>query len=165
MLLRDLEDSILERADAREFELREAHGRHCTATWYNRAVTSTPARSFTRPELETTPSTIYTEKRPIRFQDVDAAGTLFYPRLLEYFSDAYLGLLTERGSKLQAQVAGGSLRTPIVHVEADYMAPLSFGDTAIVEIVGAKISERSFTLGFRVKRQDGTVAAVGRWGT
>jgi 1,4-dihydroxy-2-naphthoyl-CoA hydrolase len=119
-------------------------------------------RPFTREELEAASPALHTERRPIRFQDVDAAGTLFYPRLLEYFSDAYLGLLAAGRVDLWGKIADGSFRAPIVHAEADYFAPLRFGDTAVVEIAGARAGQRSFTLGFRVIRQDGTLAAIGQ---
>lgn len=115
---------------------------------------------FTRDELATSATPLITETRPIRFQDVDAAGTIFYPRLLAYFSDAYLALLID--ARLQDDVARGALRTPVVHAEADYLAPLRFGDTATIAIVRARVSERSFILGFRVTRQDGITAALGQ---
>lgn len=118
--------------------------------------------AFTREELETASPALHTERRPVRFQDVDAAGTLFYPRLLEYFSDAYLSLLATGRVDLRGKIADGSFRAPIVHAEADYLAPLRFGDTAVVEIAGARTGQRSFALGFRVIRQDGTLAAVGQ---
>jgi 1,4-dihydroxy-2-naphthoyl-CoA hydrolase len=122
----------------------------------------TRPRAWTRQELEAASPALYSERRKVRFQEVDAAGVLFYPRLLEYFSDAYLGLLASGRVDLWGRIADGSFRTPIVHAEADYLAPLRFGDTATVEIAGARAGERSFTLGFRVLRQDGTLAAVGQ---
>jgi 1,4-dihydroxy-2-naphthoyl-CoA hydrolase len=118
-------------------------------------------RAFTREELEAA-SPLYTEQRPVRFQDVDAAGTIFYPRLLEYFSDAYLGLLAAGSVDLSGRIAHGSFRAPIVHAEADFLAPLRFRDAVTVEVAGARVGERSFTLGFRVLRQDGALAAVGQ---
>jgi 1,4-dihydroxy-2-naphthoyl-CoA hydrolase len=119
-----------------------------------------PRPAFTHNELETSAPPLIIETRPVRFQDVDAAGTLFYPRLLDYFSDAYLALLIDAG--LHGEVAHGALRTPVVHAEADYLAPLRFGDTVTVALVRARASERSFTLGFRVTRQDGAIAAIGQ---
>jgi YbgC/YbaW family acyl-CoA thioester hydrolase len=119
-------------------------------------------RAFTRDELETASPALYSERHPVRFQDVDTAGTIFYPRVLEYFSDAYLSFLGQGGDAIHERIANGSFRTPIVHAEADYLAPLRFGDTMTVEIVEAKVGERSFTLGFRVQRQDGAIAAVGQ---
>jgi YbgC/YbaW family acyl-CoA thioester hydrolase len=117
-------------------------------------------RTFTKEELEAA-SPLYTERRPVRFQDVDAAGTIFYPRLLEYFSDAYLGLLAAGSVDLSGRIAHGSFRAPIVHAEADFLVPLRFRDMVAVEIAGARLGECSFTLGFRVLRQDGALAAVG----
>ncbi len=122
----------------------------------------THRQAFTRDELKDAHTSLYTEERPVRFQDVDAAGTIFYPRMLEYFSDAFMGLLGAIGFRLAEQIAHGTWRSPIVHAEADYMAPLMFGDTAVVDVVGAKVGESSFTLGFRVRRRDGKIAALGQ---
>jgi len=118
--------------------------------------------AFTREELQSSTVILFTERRPVRFQDVDAAGTLFYPRLLEYFSDAYLGLLAGGATDLRGGIIDGSFLTPIVHAEADYLAPLRFGDTVTIEIANARMSDRSFRLGFRATRQDGAIAAVGQ---
>jgi YbgC/YbaW family acyl-CoA thioester hydrolase len=122
----------------------------------------TSPRAFTREELQSGSPALHAERRPVRFQEIDAAGTIFYPRVLEYFSDAYLALLAEGSVDMRGRITDRSLLTPIVHAEADYLAPLRFGDTATVEIAGARVSERSFTLGFRVLRQDGALAAVGQ---
>src|SRR6185369_15470944 len=96
-------------------------------------------QAFTKDELRSATRVLYAELRAVRFQEVDAAGLIFYPRMLEYFSDAYLGWLASLGYDMPARVADGSWRAPIVHAEADFLAPLRFGDLVTVEIVGAKV--------------------------
>src|SRR5262249_41601631 len=95
---------------------------------------------------------VHVERRSVRFHDVDAAGTLFYPRVLEYFSDTYVALLAARGVDVPAMLRIGSLAVPIVHAAASYVAPLRFGDAIDVSIAGVRVGRSSFTVGYRVER-------------
>ena len=119
-------------------------------------------RGFTQGELKDAPRARFAEARVVRFQDVDAAGIIFYPRVLEYFSDVYIAMLMESGWDLPAELGKDSVGTPLVHAEADYLSPLRFGDTVSVEVVGVKLGGKSFTVGYRVRRAGGAVAAVGQ---
>ncbi|WP_437290815.1 acyl-CoA thioesterase [Sorangium sp. So ce406] len=118
-------------------------------------------RAFSVDELKQTAPRLAVERRAVRFQDVDAAGIVFYPRVLEYFSDAYMVALKERGIDLPGLIAGGALKLPLVHAEADYLLPLRFGDTVEVEVLAPKLGDTSFTVGYRVTTAGG-IAAVGQ---
>ncbi|WP_438043651.1 acyl-CoA thioesterase [Sorangium sp. So ce128] len=120
-------------------------------------------RAFSVDELKQTAPRLAVERRAVRFQDVDAAGIVFYPRVLEYFSDAYMIALKERGIDLPAMIAGGMIKLPLVHAEADYLLPLRFGDTIEVEVLAPKLGDTSFTVGYRVTMTTaGRVAAIGQ---
>jgi YbgC/YbaW family acyl-CoA thioester hydrolase len=119
-------------------------------------------RGYTKAELVDATHVRFAEKRLVRFQDVDAAGIIFYPRVLEYMSDVYIAMLMESGWDLPAELGKESVGTPLVHAEADYLAPLRFGDTVHVEVVGVKLGGTSFTVGYRVRMANGTAAAVGQ---
>jgi YbgC/YbaW family acyl-CoA thioester hydrolase len=118
-------------------------------------------RAFSVDELKQTAPRLAVERRAVRFQDVDAAGIVFYPRVLEYFSDAYMIALRERGIDLPALIAGGAIKLPLVHAEADYLLPLRFGDAIEVEVLAPKLGDTSFTVGYRVTTAGG-IAAVGQ---
>ena len=123
----------------------------------------TPA--FSPHVLKTHAPPLFVMARAVRFQDVDAAGTVFFPRVLEYFSDAYLAFLDARGIDLPGDLARGEGRAPLAHAEADYLAPLHFGSAIAVEIVGARLGGTSFTLGYRItaRHDEGrTLYAVGQ---
>lgn len=64
----------------------------------------------------------------VRFQDTDAAGIVFYARVFDFFHDAYAALLTAAGAPLHQVIARREWAAPLVHAEADYVAPLRFGD-------------------------------------
>ena len=96
----------------------------------------------------------------VRFQDIDAAGIVFYPRILEYFHDAYVELLSVRGVALDAALRDRRWLAPIKHAEADFLAPLSFGDVVDVELVRALVAGSVLTLGWRASA-GGRAVAVG----
>jgi 1,4-dihydroxy-2-naphthoyl-CoA hydrolase len=119
-------------------------------------------RGFTTAELKGALHPRFGDARRVRFQDVDAAGIIFYPRILEYMSDAYIAMMMSAGWDLPRELHTGTVGTPLVHAEADYLAPLRFGDEVSVEVVGVKVGETSFTVGYRVRMANGKVAAVGQ---
>jgi YbgC/YbaW family acyl-CoA thioester hydrolase len=103
----------------------------------------------------------FVERREVRFQDIDAAGIVFFPRLVEYLHDAYVAFLAARGCPLPPVLASGSWAAPIRHVEAEFLRPLRFGDSVEVALVGAAVRETEFTLGYRIAA-GGRAAAIGR---
>ncbi len=117
--------------------------------------------AFTQPELIGA-AALYTERRLVRFHDVDAASIVFYPRVLEYFSDAYMGFFLARGHSVAHALATSSYGLPLAHAEADYTRPLRFGDPIDVAIVAVKVGGTSFRVGYRVTKEDGGVAALGQ---
>ncbi len=119
-------------------------------------------RAFTTRELRDAPGARFTESRRVRFQDVDAAGIVFYPRILEYMSDVYIAMMMHAGWDLPTELRTGTVGTPLVHAEADYLAPLRFGDAVSVEVVSVALKDTSFTVGYRVRTASGKAAAVGQ---
>lgn len=103
-------------------------------------------------------------ERPVRFEDVDAAGIVFFPRYLEYtheamerFFDAlparpggvtpgYVDLITKR-----------RIGFPAVHVTADYRGPLRYGDVALIAITVARIGTTSITFRYEITRKRDSV--------
>jgi 1,4-dihydroxy-2-naphthoyl-CoA hydrolase len=121
-----------------------------------------PRPTFTDDELTDDRPARFAEARVVRFQDVDAAGIVFYPRVLEYFSDAYMAFFMARGYDMPREVERRTFAAPLIHAEADYLLPLRFGDAVSVEVVGAKVGGSSFTVGYRVRAPGGRFAAIGR---
>jgi YbgC/YbaW family acyl-CoA thioester hydrolase len=113
-------------------------------------------------EIARAPSALYVERRHVRFQDIDAAGVIYFARVQEYFHDAFVGFFRQVGLDLPSIIAEGKWALPLAHAEADYMLPLRFGDDILIEIVWALASERSLTLAYRARSDDGRVRAVGQ---
>ncbi len=118
---------------------------------------------FDREELKLSRPHAFVDRRAIRFQDIDAAGIIFYPRVLEMFHDAYAAFLAFAGCPLPEVLNSGTWLAPVRHAEADYFKPLRFGDPVVVEICRAHLAETEAALGYRVARSDsGEVCVVGQ---
>jgi 1,4-dihydroxy-2-naphthoyl-CoA hydrolase len=112
-------------------------------------------------EITGSDTVLVRQSRRVRFQDVDAAGTVFFPRILEYMCDAYLGLYDEAGIDLPGVLARRAWAAPYVHVEADFFGALRFGDAIDVELVVARLGQTSATFGYRIKKGE-AIAGVGQ---
>ena len=100
-------------------------------------------------------------QRPVRFEEVDAAGIAFFARFFNWCHEAmerffdgvqggYVGLITKR-----------HIGFPAVHVTADWKSPLRYGDVAIIETSVLKIGHTSATLRYVLTRaSDGVHAAT-----
>lgn len=102
-----------------------------------KALTEKPPRTFT---LE----------RDVRFQDVDAAGIVFFARAFEYVTDVFVAFCAAGGVRVDRVIRERRWGAPLRHVEADYLRPLFFGDRIEVALVAAHLEETSVTLGYRV---------------
>jgi len=88
--------------------------------------------------------------RAVRFEEVDAAGIVFFPRFLNYCHDAMAELFAPLEGGYVQLVNGRRIGLPAVHVEADYRSPLRFGDTARLEVTIPHVGSSSFTLHYRI---------------
>lgn len=112
-------------------------------------------------ELRDAASPPFVDSRVVAFQDVDAAGIVFYPRVLEYFHDAYVAFLDAHGCPLSKALDEGVWAAPIRHAEAHFFKPMRFGDPVDVAIVRAHVDGSAVTFGFRITRGE-KVLAVGQ---
>ncbi|MFO7179996.1 MAG: thioesterase family protein [Pseudomonadota bacterium] len=116
---------------------------------------------FDRDRLRECPETAFRELRRIRFHDVDAAGIIFYPRIFEHCNDTLIAFFEATGAPLHEQLREPAWLAPVRHAEADYFAPLRFGDEVEVALVAAHVAESEVTVGFRLARgADRTVCVV-----
>jgi len=110
---------------------------------------------FAPDTLANAPTVYRSEARTARFQEVDAATTVFFPRFFEYASDLYILHMTAFGVPMRAMLEARELAIPLRHVEADYRFPLFFEDPFVVELVAMEVGTTSFSLGFRMRSPDG----------
>ncbi len=99
-------------------------------------------------------------RRPVHFQDVDAAGIVFFACFFTYAHDAMVSLFDTVPGGYAGFINDKKLGFPAVHAEADFKAPLRFGDVATIRVTAAHIGQKSATLRFEILRDGATCAVV-----
>lgn len=96
----------------------------------------------------------------MRFADVDAARIVFFARHLEYCHDAIEALFAGLPGAYPGLTMGRGVGVPSVRVEVDYLAPLRYGDVALVDVSVERLGRRSVTLLHAISREaDGVPCA------
>ncbi len=93
---------------------------------------------------------IYRTQFSIVLRHTDAAGVLFYPRLMEIAHEVTEELLVQIGYPIADMVAGRLHHLPIVQAVAEYHLPMRLGDRYEVAVALHKLGSRSvgFTCSF-----------------
>ena len=100
-------------------------------------------------------------ERPVRFEDVDAAQIVFFPRFFSYCHEAMEALFTPLDGGYVRLIKERRIGLPAVHVEADFKAPLTYGDVARIDVTVPHVGTTSCTLAYRVMRaKDDTLVAT-----
>jgi 4-hydroxybenzoyl-CoA thioesterase len=94
----------------------------------------------------------------VRFPDVDFARVVYYPRFFDFAHQVMEDFFAaEVGVSYAVMLRDRKVGFPTVHCEADFKAPLRFGDVARLELGCDRASERSVALRYRVTRVEGLV--------
>ena len=97
---------------------------------------------------------MFSAARRVRFQDIDAAGILFFARAFEYFHDAYAALLEARSIDLPAIIRERRWGAPLAHAEADFKTPMRYGDRVVVAILRGVVGTTSLKVFYEVRAED-----------
>ena len=105
---------------------------------------------------------MFVYERPVRFEDVDAAGIVFFSRFFNYCHEAMEALLSPIDGGYAGLIVGRRLGLPAVHVEADFNEPLRFGDAARILVAVEHIGHSACTLKYEFRRakDDKAVAKI-----
>lgn len=97
----------------------------------------------------------YTQRFLIRFDDVDFARVVYFPRLFVYCHWTFENFFNEEAGLPYSEVLGKrKVGFPIVHTEADFKAPLRFGDTCRIVMEALKVGSGSLTNRYRLHLGD-----------
>ncbi|MGA7837041.1 MAG: acyl-CoA thioesterase [Ignavibacteriaceae bacterium] len=99
---------------------------------------------------------MYLYEKTINFYDCDPAGILFYARIYELTHAAYEGLI-DSFNLGEDYWANDDYVVPILHSEARYHKPITYGQTISVEVGVTKIKTSSFELQYKCKNENGDV--------
>jgi 1,4-dihydroxy-2-naphthoyl-CoA hydrolase len=81
--------------------------------------------------------------------EVDAAGVAFFGHLFRHAHDAYESFMEDLGLGLRELLAEGAWGLPLVHCEADFLAPIRHRDQVRVELKVTRLGNSSFDIGYR----------------
>ena len=102
----------------------------------------------------------YIFRRAVRFDEVDAAGFVFFPRVIGLAHEALERMLGDALPEGYARwVRDQRVGLPCVHVAGDFSGPLRFGDDVMVETLVAKFGATSVAFEVTVRRGDGATCA------
>jgi 1,4-dihydroxy-2-naphthoyl-CoA hydrolase len=92
--------------------------------------------------------------KKVYLADTDAAGRIFYSRLLEILHEAYEEFLEEIGFSLSSILKANTLSLPITHVEIDFYSPISLGSTLKIKLKTHEIRQHSFCINYLIDSSD-----------
>jgi 4-hydroxybenzoyl-CoA thioesterase len=97
----------------------------------------------------------------VRFGDADPAGLVYYPVIFHYFHIALEEFFGARcGISYDRLIAEERLGFPTVRSEAEFFAPLVYGDEVQLEFFVSKVGRSSAVFEYRAMRaSDGTLCA------
>jgi 4-hydroxybenzoyl-CoA thioesterase len=102
----------------------------------------------------------YTSIQKIRFDDVDGAGIVYYPRFLHLCHAAFEDFFDSAAPFSYPElISKRRLGFPTVHIDATFSAPLTYGDTAIVGLSVKETGRSSVKTAYDIKRKrDGVLS-------
>jgi 4-hydroxybenzoyl-CoA thioesterase len=97
----------------------------------------------------------------VRFEEVDAAGIVYFAHFFSWCHDAMEALLGTVDGGYAGLVTKRRLGLPAVHVEADFSSPLRFGDDVRIAVSVERLGTSSVALRFDLARtSDGVHVAT-----
>jgi 4-hydroxybenzoyl-CoA thioesterase len=95
----------------------------------------------------------------VRFEEVDAAGLVFFAHLGAWAHEAMVRFFDQLDGGYVRLITERRIGLPAVKLEAEFHAPLRYGDVVAIETSVAKVGNKSAVFVYRMKRQDGELAA------
>ena len=97
-------------------------------------------------------ATPFLYERAVRFEEVDAAAIVFFGRYLGYCHEAMEAMLAPVDGGYAGLVMTRKIGLPAVRVEADYKAPLRFGDSMQIAVTVEHIGTSSSVFRYEISR-------------
>lgn len=100
-------------------------------------------------------------KKRVRFGHCDPAEIVYYPRYFEWFHDAFEAMFEPAVGRSYAElIRTYGIGYPAVQVVCDYRAPARWDDLIEIEIFLSRISQKSATFEYRVRKEDVLLATA-----
>lgn len=96
--------------------------------------------------------------RRVEFRDTDAAGIAHFSTFFPFMEEAEHAFLRARGLSVLMHDSAGAISWPRVSVKCDYKSPVKFEDMLTIEVVLARVGEKSVAYTFTFTCDDRLVA-------
>ena len=90
----------------------------------------------------------YTREFPIRFNDIDAAGIVYFPRLLHFCHCALEDFVTDRSARSYRRYVEDGIVFPVVHVEGKFFERVHYRDRLQVAVACEEIRTHAFRMAY-----------------
>ncbi len=90
----------------------------------------------------------FTNRRTVRLQDTDATGVLYFPEQLNMALETFEDFLSHHQMPLRKLIDSPYL-LPVVHAQADYLAPVMVGDELEIHLTVETVGTKSVTFAYR----------------
>ncbi len=94
-------------------------------------------------------------ERPVRFQDVDPAGIVFFAHFATYAHEAMECFFDQVEGGYAGLIMRARVGFPAVRVETEHRAPLRYGEVVSIETTVARLGDRSAVFRYRFVRSGG----------
>jgi 4-hydroxybenzoyl-CoA thioesterase len=96
----------------------------------------------------------YTSIQKIRFDDVDGAGIVYYPQFFHLCHAAFEDFFDSAAPISYPELISKRRRGfPTVALESQFIAPLEYGDVAIIQVAIKKIGTASVIFDYQIRRK------------
>lgn len=95
----------------------------------------------------------HTKKMRVRFGHSDPARIVYYPRFFEWFHDIFESMFEEVFGMHYASILNDRrVGFPAVQVACEFHKPATFGELVDLEVFLSRVSDKSATFEYRVRR-------------
>jgi 4-hydroxybenzoyl-CoA thioesterase len=95
-------------------------------------------------------TTSYTREFPIRFNDIDAAGIVYFPRLLHFCHCALEDFVTDRSARSYRRYVTDGLVFPVIRVEGSFFERVHYLDRLQVAVWCEEIRTHAFRMRYEL---------------
>ena len=95
----------------------------------------------------------FTYHHTVRLADTDAAGVVYFAKVLPMCHEAYEESLEAAGINLGSLVDNSPTVIPIVHAEVDFFRPMFWGDKLLIEVFPQQLKESEFEVSYSIFSQ------------
>lgn len=93
--------------------------------------------------------------RAVRFEEVDAAGIVFFAHFATYAHDAMVNFFAPLEGGYARLIRARRVGLPTVSFNADFRSPARFGDVLRIETIVERLGGRSATFKHDMRQRDG----------